>query len=565
MSWNLPLQLNNLYAAVKALQASAISNPVAASLRINAPATTTTYGITDCASISASTTTGTLVLTNFAGTAALTINSSANVVASGTLTAGTLTGGSIAASNTSAIATGFGISVDAIGVINITLTTATASNFLLGQTITIAGTSNAVFNGISPTITVVSPPSTLATSNPTSIAPFQLGGGGTITGGGSITARDLTAQNLNGKLSIVGQTTSTAGNVLYTANTTNTTGNYDLLTDSAEHFKFTGGSGAGSNTLTIGGATYGGITIPSTSGIITANRLSSNAASALQLESGSNLDVNILAGGTGAINLTTNSVARATINSAGINTNNINHVSGSSLTIGNASTTALTLASSGTTNGSTTINSTGTGAVNLNYAGSTLGSVGSKGMRTDGNTWWWSFSAGSTSALSPNTNRVLLGNIYGGAAVGAHLGDFSNWALLYLTDAVNQSSSDGRYKENIVDANLEMCYDTIERIRLRRYNWIEGNPRTEGIILKDKNLLGVIAQELEEVLPKSVYEKPLPNSNEIMKTINTDQLYFSLLGCVQSLQKKTETQQAQITSLQAQLKALAEATGHLVI
>lgn len=74
MSWNLSLQLNNLYAAVKALQATAISNPVAATFRINALTANTTYGIIDCGSISANRTSGQLILTNYAGTPTLTLN-----------------------------------------------------------------------------------------------------------------------------------------------------------------------------------------------------------------------------------------------------------------------------------------------------------------------------------------------------------------------------------------------------------------------------------------------------------------------------------------------------------
>ena len=127
------------------------------------------------------------------------------------------------------------------------------------------------------------------------------------TGNLAVSAGNVTALNLNGKLNVVGQTTSTAGNILYTANTTNTTGNYDLLTDSAQHFTFLGGSGVGSNTMSIGGATYGGLTIPSTSGEITVNKVSSNASTALTLNSTS-----------GNLAFQTVGVQRATIEATGL-------------------------------------------------------------------------------------------------------------------------------------------------------------------------------------------------------------------------------------------------------
>ena len=61
-------------------------------------------------------------------------------------------------------------------------------------------------------------------------------------------------------------------------------------------------------------------------------------------------------------------------------------------------------------------------------------------------------------------------------------------------------SSDARIKENIVDANLDICYDVVKNLRLRRYKWKdEYYPYTI-----DKNSVGWIAQEVQEVFPKAV-------------------------------------------------------------
>lgn len=193
-----------------------------------------------------------------------------------------------------------------LGVVGITLTGSDASRFTVGQIVLITGNSNALFNNVKFVVTLLSLPNIIYCSNPSAIPNGQTGLGGTSVSGiistvninavkiacaDATISNDLTvtsavnATNLNGKLNIVGQTTSTAGNIVYTANTTNTTGNYDLLTDSAQHFTFLGGSGVGSNTMSIGGSTYGGLTIPSTSGEITVNKLSSNAATKLVLNS----------------------------------------------------------------------------------------------------------------------------------------------------------------------------------------------------------------------------------------------------------------------------------------
>jgi uncharacterized coiled-coil protein SlyX len=81
----------------------------------------------------------------------------------------------------------------------------------------------------------------------------------------SVDANGITSANFNGKISVVGGTTS-AGNLVICNNGTNTTGNFDLLTDSNQHLKFA----STNNVLTVGGTTNGSIVVPSTAGFITA-------------------------------------------------------------------------------------------------------------------------------------------------------------------------------------------------------------------------------------------------------------------------------------------------------
>ena len=59
------------------------------------------------------------------------------------------------------------------------------------------------------------------------------------------------------------------------------------------------------------------------------------------------------------------------------------------------------------------------------------------------------------------------------------------------------SLSDAKLKENIVDASSQ--WDDIKGIRVRKYNFIEGQTHTQ---------LGVVAQEVETVSPGLVYETP---------------------------------------------------------
>jgi hypothetical protein len=246
MSWNLSLQLNNLYAAVRALQQTAISNPVAATFRINAATATTNFGIEDCNFITAGRTSTTLILSNYAGTPTLTLNADNTSTFSGrtTFTNGLITGAATDVS-TSRITDYFGSGIT-IAPTNDSFFTINNQLNPLGQPVSFK------FQTGFPTLR------DRVRIDAAGLEVIQVGGiGGT-----------LTAVNVNGKLNVVGGTTS-SGNVLFCNNTTSTTGNFDVLTDSNQHFRFSGGTGAGSNVLSVGGATNGGITIPSTNGLIT--------------------------------------------------------------------------------------------------------------------------------------------------------------------------------------------------------------------------------------------------------------------------------------------------------
>jgi hypothetical protein len=176
---------------------------------------------------------------------------------------------------------------------------------------------------------------------------------------------------------------------------------------------------------------------------------------------------------------------------------------------------------------------------------------------------WIGITAGSTHAGAGNSstsNRVVIGchnNAFGngGACVGAHNYNLTAWATLNVAFAMLIYPSDERIKENIITATNSLCYNNIKKLRIIRYNLKTDLEYTKGLITNDKNLLGVVAQEFEQVFPKSTSNMECPQSEEEMKegkekeyikTINTDQLQYTLVGCVQELQKTIEAQQQQI-------------------
>lgn len=251
--------------------------------------------------------------------------------------------------------------------IAITILPTTGASFPIGSKVIVSGCANALFNNVVLTVSAYSSVSyTITTNNPSAIPANTNSNSGQVSGG-SITSTDMIASNvsattvnatnLNGNINTVN--TSGGGNVVLVDNA-GLAGNFPLSTDTNQHLRFIGGSGAGSNVLTVGGTTNGGINIPGTAGSITVNKVSSNTTTALTLnsnntgslgeivlqkggttygtiqnanasynlqlvsESGISLDtksnsnINIAANGTGTINFITNSVVRASVTANGI-------------------------------------------------------------------------------------------------------------------------------------------------------------------------------------------------------------------------------------------------------
>jgi hypothetical protein len=133
-------------------------------------------------------------------------------------------------------------------------------------------------------------------------------------------------------------------------------------------------------------------------------------------------------------------------------------------------------------------------------------------------------------------------------------------------------SSDERLKENIEPADLNLCYQNVKNLPLRRYRWrdeVYDNEQING----DRNRIGFIAQEYKNIFPKDVRvgefkkirkieKKDDVASSDIKETasgsstilddyktayelkdclsVNTDQIINTLFGAVQKLISKVE-------------------------
>jgi hypothetical protein len=94
--------------------------------------------------------------------------------------------------------------------------------------------------------------------------------------------------------------------------------------------------------------------------------------------------------------------------------------------------------------------------------------------------------------------------------------------------------SDKRIKENIERASYEKCYNNINNLELYRFNYIS----ELNNINKDLKQLGYIAQEVNEIFPKSVSSQTLYNGSlsiSDLLSIDITQINYTLFGSVKRL------------------------------
>jgi hypothetical protein len=154
--------------------------------------------------------------------------------------------------------------------------------------------------------------------------------------------------------------------------------------------------------------------------------------------------------------------------------------------------------------------------------------------------------------------------------------------------------SDERIKEEIELADLDLCYEAVKSIPLKRFKWKDEVYTEEQV--RDRRKLGWIAQDVEAVFPKAVgtykfkynqvfeetiipaVEEELDDEGNVTtpaqperiekgelisedviedcRDLNSDQLYAAMYGAIQKLIAKVETLEASNADLLARLSAL---------
>lgn len=164
------------------------------------------------------------------------------------------------------------------------------------------------------------------------------------------------------------------------------------------------------------------------------------------------------------------------------------------------------------------------------------------------------------SAIDPN-NTVTINNgvlrwpyFLNGTTIQNSLNDMSIRSIYYYGGL--NFASDPLLKENIEDADLEICYDAVRRIPLRRFKYIDAYMST--FQQRDTHRLGFLANELETVFPKSISYTQLevPGFQSTFRMIDTQQMDMAHLGATQHLMGRVESLYTTMNSLKNDISTL---------
>jgi hypothetical protein len=107
----------------------------------------------------------------------------------------------------------------------------------------------------------------------------------------------------------------------------------------------------------------------------------------------------------------------------------------------------------------------------------------------------------------------------------------TGYTTRYNNSSTWDTVSDSRIKENIKDCDLEKCYNNIRKLKLRNFTY---KPETN---LTDKEQMGLIAQELENIIPDAIHTSSDYGIDDL-KNVNYDKIYLNMLGALKYLISK---------------------------
>lgn len=175
------------------------------------------------------------------------------------------------------------------------------------------------------------------------------------------------------------------------------------------------------------------------------------------------------------------------------------------------------------------------------------------------------FPNNSLNTVVSQTNNLIINKTNGYIGLGLN----PSYQLELSTDSAGKASSsawiissDIRLKEDIEDANLDLCYNNFKQINLVKYKW--KNDIYSNDQINDRSQLGWIAQDIEQIFPKSIITKNKFNIPDC-KFLNSDQLFTTLYGTVKKLINNFENQENIINEFDNELKNIDDFLKNLEI
>ena len=111
----------------------------------------------------------------------------------------------------------------------------------------------------------------------------------------------------------------------------------------------------------------------------------------------------------------------------------------------------------------------------------------------------------------------------------------NNFGKLMAENDVIAFASDKRLKENIVEISNPL--DKIQQVRGVYFDWNQKSKEEGFKAAREKNEIGMIAQEVEQIIPQAIEPAPF---NKEYKTIKYDRLIPLLVECIKDQQKQID-------------------------
>jgi hypothetical protein len=217
----------------------------------------------------------------------------------------------------------------------------------------------------------------------------------------------------------------------------------------------------------------------------------------------------------------------------------LNSLTGAQVTaVGHQAGSAATTATASTYLGYQTGNGVTTGSYNtlIGYNMGFYTGGGASALTTGNFNTLIGYSCGASSASV--SNELLISTNYGYVGKGANTGFItpSGGGVYQGNNSATWSvTSDQRLKKNIVDNNVGL--DAVNQIRVRNFEYRTENEVTDlpihSVIKKEGVQLGVIAQELQQILPDCVKVE----STGVM-SVNSDNIMWHMINAIKELNAK---------------------------